>query len=100
MKNSILLSILLGLLCVGCEDSTKSPSNIVEVEDYIPNNITNRFQVVSIQRIRTSGPVANPRIIILKDTEGSNDFMIVSDNTGIAIQPISKPVKQAEDWKK
>jgi hypothetical protein len=93
-----LLGVLFMLLVVigaGCD------RELIQVRDYASTNSPpSRYKVMSCDYYRTDSVVPTFTIFTFTDTEGTNDYMIVSTEHGLSTPiVVPKPIKVVEDWK-
>lgn len=89
--------LILPLLLAGCPEGVV-PLNMVNNPRQLVTNAPPRFVPVSYTFYRL-GP-GGLSVYEIKDNEGSNDFVVFSDN-GVSVQPISRvPKKVEDDWRK
>ena len=59
----------------------------------ITANESGRFRLVSVAIGRVSGTTPDLRIYEVKDTQGTNDFVVFAHSSGLSSQYISRPTK-------
>ncbi len=92
MKRKLLLTLTLAIGLVGCT----RPDDISPVAA----NTTGRFVVESVGLAHVSGTTPDLAIYVVKDKQGSNDFVVFSGGSAsVTAMPISRPSVKLEDTK-